>query len=151
MAARAILLLTLVSALLVACGGDERLSRGDYEREMKAINVERDERLRPLGQKILKMRTGEDTARVLEEMQEVFADAAEKTDELKPPRDVEGAHARLVAARRQLAGELDDLADRARETGVAPVVDFDALAGAIEANRATLDIESRGYRIRSRR
>jgi hypothetical protein len=110
--------LVLLGALLAvgligtACGGDDRLTKEQYEQEVSDIG----DRFQDTTQEVfndpsLQNPSDLDEAgATIREGADLFRDAADEFDGLNPPANAEDAHDQLVEGIREFADDLDDAA-----------------------------------------
>jgi hypothetical protein len=103
--------LALAAIALTACGGDDRLTKDEYEQEVAAIGQTFSEGLGSVSG----ASSPEDIGPALAKAKDEINAVAERLAELKPPEDIEAAHNRLVAGLRAFSADLDDVAGQIEE------------------------------------
>src|SRR5262249_7193672 len=116
--------LALPSAALVAAlpgcgggGGEDRLSKSDYETQVGTIAVD----LTAAIQKIGAATTVKATMTALEQAQTTFERSADQMDAIMPPKEIESEHDALTAAVREFGEELNPIMARAPRPNRLPV------------------------------
>jgi hypothetical protein len=139
------LLAVAVLALAVAgCGGGERLSKTEYEQNLKGAGVELSNASRSLAQAT----TGPQFVTGVQQTQDGLRKVADDLDGLDPPEDVAPANGRLVAALRGLADEFEQVKEAAANGPKAAQAAGGRLArsqASEDARQAVLEIQRRGY------
>ena len=134
----AVALAVLAVATLAACGGTERLTKGQYERRVTGIYATVGKAFRAAG-------TG---SAGLRRMKIALDGAARRLDALRPPRGAEHDHATLVEATRDYAAQVDlvrasvDLGDP-----LTIASHLREVTAPLAIRRALRDLRARGYRI----
>jgi hypothetical protein len=104
------LLLTLtLAAALVGCGGDDKLSAGDYRAELKKICEETERKSNAVRQPT--RATPEAIVDYLERLRDVNAESIEEVSDLEPPDELKDAHDRALAANREGREKVDEVID----------------------------------------
>jgi DNA repair exonuclease SbcCD ATPase subunit len=156
-AVASILLLALAGGLsLAACGGEEELSRGEYERELQEAAREIETAFNRVGSELRNVGAGstslDDAAEEVETAHVRLAESADELEALDAPGDADQAHDDLVAGLRDLVDDLDDFGDAVEDGDVRLLQDFAARLGELESlrkiERATRALESQGYDLR---
>lgn len=119
---RAALTALALVVLAAGCGGgDDRLTREEYQTEVREVGD-------TLGGALSGVDTsGGDLTAVqgqVEGLQEALRTAADDLDELEPPEDVAGPHDRLVEGVRGFAKELEELGQALEEGDLAAAAAF---------------------------
>ncbi len=149
-----ILLLALAGGLtLAACGGDEELSRGEYERELQQTAREIETAFDGVDSELRNVGTGstslDSAAGKIETAQERLERSADELEGLDPPEDADAAHDELVAGLDGLVDELGAFGEAVEAGDVRRLQDFVARFGDLEPlrkiERATRELEAQGY------
>jgi hypothetical protein len=98
----------LVILVLAGCGGDDRLSKREYEEKVRSEYAQVQEAFRAT-----RGAGGADLAARIGDAQEQLRDAAGELDDEEPPQEVEAENAQLVAGMRRYADSLDRLRNAA--------------------------------------
>jgi hypothetical protein len=138
------LIVAVTSLVFALRGGDERLSKHEYEQEVRSAYAEvRTAFLRTRGA------SGSELAGHVAESQEALRTAADRLAGLKPPRPVLAEHRRLYEGMRAYADDLDELrdaADRGDESAVASFNDRVAQNPAVvQIAEAAEEMKFEGY------
>lgn len=149
--ARAAGVLMAVLALLVAgCGGDEPLSKSDYEREVVEFSTTLREALMPVSADLTGATDLDLIASRLDDGAQVLDDAADDFDELTPPEDIEGAHSQIIGGVRSIADTFRTGADQAQEGNrdrlFATLQAYGESAGPMAIAAAQAELREKGYR-----
>jgi hypothetical protein len=103
---RATLTLTLALSF-AACGGDDGLSKEDYQAELRKICAESERKTNAVEEPT--RATAEAIADYLQRLRDVNAETIEKVEELEPPEDLRDAHDRALEANREGRQKVDDV------------------------------------------
>lgn len=136
--------LALLAIVAGGCGGSERLSKTEYEQELKGAGVELSNASTALAQ----ASTGPEYVAGVEQVQAGLRKAADDLDGVNPPEDVDAANDRLVDALRGLADEFDKVKQAAATGPKAARAAGARLARSQpseDARTAVLEIQRRGY------
>jgi HAMP domain-containing protein len=93
---------------LAACGGDDRLSKREYEEKVRSEYADVQEAFLATGGA-----QGDELAARIEDAQQELRDAADELDEIDPPEEVEKENEEVVEGMREYAGDLDELREAA--------------------------------------
>ena len=150
------ILATVGALVLPACGGEEEVSRGEYERELQETATEIETAFAGVGLELRSVSAGSASldravARV-EAVREELEQQANELGEIAPPDDADEAHDELVGGLEEFADELGAFAE-AVETGDAGqlqefVERLDDLEAVRRIEAATRELESQGYDVR---
>lgn len=143
----------LVLVLLAGCGGDDRLSRAEYQSTLKSEWTS-------VGSKLLKQRvaisrapTGAIAADRLTSLQEALREGADMFAALEPPTDASAANEALARALDSLADDLEQVKERTESDGLRPLAsfegDFSALPAVTRLRAALQSIQAAGYDLRA--
>jgi hypothetical protein len=154
---RSIAILAAVGALVLpACGGEEEVSRGEYERELQETATEIETAFAGVGSELRSVSAGSASldravARV-EAVREELEQQANELGEIAPPDDADEAHDELVGGLEEFADELGAFAEAVEAGDVRRLQEFAARLDHLEAVRrieaATRELESQGYDVR---
>jgi hypothetical protein len=140
-------LLLGVVALAGCAGGGDRLSKEEYQAEVRQVGATLSSALGGVdteGAGGLSAVQGQ-----VEELQAALRDAAAGLDELTPPEDVEGAHEKLVQGIRGFAGDLDDLKDALERQDLAAISSFEngftSSDSVKQIQEAAKELQEKGY------
>jgi hypothetical protein len=141
-----LLTLTIV-ALTAGCGGEERLSKAEYERRVTAVGG----RLLVAGAAVTASR--DDVRERVREYRGVARRSADELAGLKPPEEAESANERLVEGLRALDDELDAVLRELPSTGGAQAHAILKAALADSTAFRTIDaglgdLAAKGYEVR---
>jgi hypothetical protein len=141
-----------VAALLAGCGGgDERLSKAQYQRELSEVGKTLSESIGSVGGAVTGVADLEAAGEQVGELQTALSKAADDLDELEPPEDVEGAHEKLVQGIRGFADELEDLEIAIRGGDLGRIRTFENDFGNSEPvaqiREASEELEEQGYEL----
>lgn len=103
---RVILTLTLVLSF-AACGGDDGLSKEDYQAELRKICDESERKTNAVEEPT--RATPEAIADYLQRLRDVNAETIEKVEELEPPEELKDAHDRALEANRDGREKVDNV------------------------------------------
>jgi len=143
---RKALSVAVAAAALVAaagCGNEHRLSKSEYEHAVRSAYG-------PVRAAFLETRVGPgDLAERVASAQDRLRQAAERLEEVKPPKDVEQENEEIVEGLREYAHDLDELAAAARRGDAAAIEDFTARISDNEAvnqvAEAAEEMKFKGY------
>ena len=96
-----------LTALLVGCGGDDKLSKEDYQAELRKICAESERRTNEVEEPT--RATPEAIADYLQRLRDVNAQTIEKVEELEPPDELKDAHDRALTANREGREKVDNV------------------------------------------
>jgi hypothetical protein len=149
-----LLLAALSLALAAGCGGDEGLSKADYEQEVRSAGDRLESaftKLAESGQGAAGQGSVDEVTGTIKEAQDELRASADDLDGIDPPEDVQQEHARLVGGLRALADDLDELRKAIDERDLAGVRSFLERVPELEAvttiQEATRAIREKGYDI----
>jgi len=120
----------LVGGIIGACGGTSTLSAEEYFTKLEAIAKETQEKesaAQPSEEDSANLTPDEAKAQgiqFLDESAAINEDALKKIEDLHPPKDLQEAHDRLVAAEGDLAKRFSDFAAQVRGLPTEDVEDF---------------------------
>ncbi len=108
----------MVAALLVGCGGEDRLTKAEYEQKVRSVYAGVQEAFQATagGQA--------DLADRIERAQKELRNAAADLDESEPPKEVEEQNEQLVDGMREYARDLDELREAAERVDLRAVEKF---------------------------
>jgi len=115
-------LAAVLVALAAGCGGDERLTKREYEEKVRAEYAEVQEAFRATGASYGQP----DLADKIEAAQQQLREAADELDEAKPPEEVEAENQQIVDGMRRYADSLDRLRNAAERGDFAVIEDATA-------------------------
>ena len=154
---RSIAILAAVGALVLpACGGEEEVARGEYERELQETATEIETAFAGVGSELRSVSTGSASldravARV-EAVREELEQQANELGEIAPPDDADEAHAELVGGLEEFADELGAFAEAVEAGDARRLQEFverlDDLEPVRRIEAATRDLEAQGYDVR---
>ncbi len=156
-AVTSILLLALAGGLLLAaCGGDEELSRGEYERELQEAAREIETAYTGVGSELRMVGAGstslDQAAAEVEAAHQQLEESADELGSLDAPAEADEAHEELVAGLSELVDELGEFRDALEDGDAQRLQDFAARFGSLESlrkiERATRALERQGYDVR---
>ena len=149
MTARAVVI-AVIALAGVGCGGGDRLSKGEYEAEMRPIVVGLSSGIDRMHSTLADTTRMDEFARELGRGRQALRAAAERLDAIEPPDDVERVHDGLAAGARQYAHELEPLQAAARcrdEEAFQLAEGRRSRAGFVAVTTAIDALRARGYRI----
>jgi hypothetical protein len=123
------LVFVLVLAL-AACGGDDRLSKRDYEQKVRSEYVQVQEAFRATGAAFGKP---DELAEKIEDAQAELREMADELDDAEPPAEVEAENQQIVDAMRRYADSLDRLRNAAERGDLEVIEDATARIAENEA------------------
>lgn len=142
---------TLLVALILlgGCGGEDRLTHGQYQDTLLAEWV-------PIGSQLLKQRvaisrapTGRIASDRLTTLQEALRRGADTFGRLAPPADASAANGELERALRSLADGLEQARRKTRSDDLRPLASFESdfarLPGVTELRSALENLQAAGY------
>lgn len=151
----ALALLALLGLLAAACGGgDEALSKDEYQQQLSDAGQSLTQSTANLGEDVSaavqgQAAAGDKAAEDIESFQAKLRDTADELEDLNPPEDAAAAHDRLVTALRDYADDLDELHDALGEGDASQIVaKMQALASldSVKAvEQAGTDLKEQGY------
>jgi hypothetical protein len=107
-------------AVLPACGGDERLSRGAFEERLQSVERWGGTRYERLSEQAMRLRPDQpltdEVKRSMRRYAHGLARAADRLDSLNPPRPAEQETAKLIKALRERASGFEQAARKQRTT-----------------------------------
>jgi hypothetical protein len=113
-------LVALGVALSTACGGDNRLSKNDYEQKVRAEYADVQDAFRATGAAF-----GQPgLADKIEQAQTQLRETADALDEAEPPEQVEKENEEIVEGMREYADDLDQLRDAAKKGDLRSIETF---------------------------
>lgn len=136
------LLASLLTLGLVACGGEDRLSREEFVEQADAICKEGNEELDRLGDELVaegEQPTEEDLEEFIDQAVANVRGQLDEIEELSPPEDMEADVEELVDTAR---GELDDLEEAGPDaftTGENPFEEANAQAAELGLEECAAD------------
>jgi hypothetical protein len=140
----------LAVVVLAGCGGGDRLSKADYQREVHKVGETLGSSIRGLGD-LGNNPNLKEASKQIEELQDALRKAADDLDGLEPPADIGSAHDELVEGIHGFADELDELSDATADGDVQRIREFEAQfsqSDAVEKIRdASAELEQKGYKI----
>ena len=145
-----------VVALAAACGGgDDRLSRDEYQRELDRASQQLERAGASVGTALGNVgQEGGSLDAVAEEvgnLQDEIESTADELDDVAPPEDVEDSHDKLVDGMRGFAGEFDEFQTALEEGDADGLEDlgrrFQDSAAVRKLEEASNELEEAGYRI----
>jgi len=148
---RVLALLALVgaSALLAAgCGGgggEEPLTKAEYQKEMQTIGTKLGTSLNSLGSAT----SASTAADSLKKVQGDLRDAADEMDGIAPPDVVADEHDNLVAGVREFADELDPIIGKLEKGNLQALASVTTLAALTKIQNASTAINKKGFKIGS--
>lgn len=148
----ALVALSLLVALpLAACGGDDRLSKSEYEREMGKIQTTLENSLEGVQEDIQQSKSLSQIGEGLDDLASEIDKAADEADELEPPEEIDSEHTDLVDGIKTFADEFREAGDVARGGNQreirAKLEGIQETPGAKKAQEASDAIEKKGYDI----
>ena len=149
MAARA--LTAALVALVAGCGGEDRLSKAEYESRMQRVAATLQTSTDRLGGQASNPRDTRAAATALAWLGRALERAADGVDDLEPPEEVEKPHDSFVAGLRAFAGDMRKVAALARRGDRLQIQAFanglSSLASTRRIARASAEIKRKGYDI----
>jgi hypothetical protein len=115
-----------VALIGVACGGDDRLSKEEYEQQLDEIGNEFATTIQEVfsAPELQNPDSLGQAADIIRDGQQVIADAADEMAALNPPEEVQEQHDKLVEGFRDLAADLGTFADDAEEGNLSAIEQF---------------------------
>ena len=104
-----------LTVLLAGCGGDDKLSTGEYRAELKKICQEANDRTQGVEEPT--RATPEAIADYLQRLRDINVQTIEKVEKLEPPDALEGAHDRALEANRVGREKVDAVIQELEEGG----------------------------------
>jgi DNA repair exonuclease SbcCD ATPase subunit len=150
---QALVSLALLMPILSGCGGDEQVSRGEYEEQLAATSDDLDAALERLNRELEQAASGsgslDEAAAQVGEIRSELDEAADELGDLEPPEDAEAAHEQLVDGLESFSVELAEFED-AIESGDVDriqsfVRDLDDFEGVQDVAAATDRLREQGY------
>lgn len=140
--------LAAAAVALAGCGGgDDRLTKEEYQAEVRKV-----------GTTLSGALGGVDTEgagglsaveQQVEQLQSALRDAAAELKDLSPPEDVEGAHEKLVQGIRGFADDLDELDDALEREDLGAIRsfenDFTSSDSVKQIREAAAELQEKGY------
>lgn len=138
-------------ALVGGCGGEDRLSKAEYESRMQRVAATLQTATDRLGGEASDPRDTQAAARALAGMGQALDRAADGVADLEPPEDVEKPHDSFVAGLRAFAGDMRKVAALARRGDRLQIQAFANGLGSLASTRriasASEEIKRKGYDI----
>ena len=145
---RRLIALVVAAVALAGCGGGEdRLSKAEYQEEVHKV-----------GNTLSGALSGVDTEGAgglsavsgqVEQLQSALRGAAADLEELSPPEDVEGTHEKLIQGIRGFADELDDLNDALQREDLGAIRSFEngftSSDSVKQIREAAEELQEKGY------
>jgi hypothetical protein len=147
---RPAVVVAVVAFALVGCGGGDRLSKEEYEVEMRPIVVGLSSGIDRLHSTLADTARMDEFERELARGRQALRTAAERLEALEPPDDVERVHDGLAEGALQYARELQPLQAAARcrdEEAFQLAEGRRSRAGFIAVSTAIDALRARGYRV----
>ncbi len=150
------MLLALAGAT-AGCGGEDELSKEEYEETVASTLSEVEGSIGRLGSELRAIPSGagslSEAGDEIDEVREELDEAADELEDVAPPEDAEEAHEQLVGGLRAFSDKLEDFqaavesgdVDRVRDF-VQDLEDLDAIE---QIDEASEELEAKGYRIES--
>jgi hypothetical protein len=139
-----LLALALLSIVLGGCGGGDRLSKTEYQQQLKDAGVQ----LADASKSLAQATTGPEYVTGAQQVQDGLRKVADDLDGLESPEDVASANDRLVGALRGLADEFEQVKEAAANGPKSAQAAGGRLArsqASEDARQAVLEIQRRGY------
>ena len=133
---RAILTLTLALGI-TACGGEDRMSKEDYQAELRKICTESERKTDDVAEPT--RATPEAIADYLQRLRDINADAIKKFEGLEPPEDLQGPHDRALTANREGREKVDAVIEELQGGGDPTQVLTEARRELEESSRSAKD------------
>lgn len=126
-------------------GGSSRLSKSDYEQQLRSQAKELRSAFDSLGKKT----SLGNLAASVPKLQRKLDDAAAAIDKLKPPKDAEADNGKIAAALHRFADLFGKLGDAAKKRDATKLLDLQQQlrAAAAPAIAATNDLKAKGYAV----
>lgn len=105
--------------VLAGCGGQERLSKPEYEQRVRSLYASVQEAFRATA-----VGPTEDLAARVEKAQEALRKAADQLDKAAPPKEVEGENEEIVEGMRRYADDLDQVREAAERGDQSAIDEF---------------------------
>jgi hypothetical protein len=134
-----------IAAIAAGCGdgggGDERLSKSDYETQVGTIDAGLFAALQAVGSAT----TVKATVAALEQCQAEFARLADELQAIVPPKDVEAEHEELTAGVREFPEQLNPIIARVAEGNRLAIAGVQSMPAMTKLVHATAGINHKGY------
>ncbi len=148
-----VLLLAVLVAVAAGCGGGgssgPRLSKSEYEQRVGEVATTFTRTAVEIGRAVNGSASLKDTAPAIDKLAGALSKVADSFDALRPPKEIEAAHRRLVDGMRRFASDLRAAAVDARSGKIATVAELTlrlgGLASAKEISQATKELRDKGY------
>ena len=109
------------AVVLAGCGGEERLSKPEYEQKVRSVYAGVQAAFRETSSV-----SGTELATAVADAQERLRDAAEELEAIEPPKDVEEQNEEIVEGLREYASDLDELREAVVSGNATAVERFNA-------------------------
>ena len=112
---RRVLSTLALTVLVVGCGGDDGMSKEDYQAELRKICAESEKKTNEVREPTRS--TPEAIADYLQRLRDVNAETIQKVEELEPPEDLQEAHDRALEANKEGREKVDAVIKELEEGG----------------------------------
>jgi hypothetical protein len=153
-ASRTLLIVTVVASLM-ACGGNPRLSKTQYEQRVNQIGTQLSTTLTDTfnSPKLANPGSLKEAADVIRAGQMSIRDAADRLDRINPPSRIESIHKQLTKGFRDFAAAFGGFAQATEKGDLAAIQRFSeqvsaqTLPAMVEIQKATDDLKRKGFDI----
>ena len=133
--------------LVAGCGGSDRLSKVEYQREVQEAGIDVQNAARGLAS----ARNSAEFVRAVQRTQAALARATKRLDDVEPPKEIEREHGEFVAALRGISDEFEALERAGRRNDAQEALRvrqrIQTSTAARRARAAARAMERKGYRL----
>jgi hypothetical protein len=139
-------------AAAAGCGGDDRLSKLEYERAIRALEEGKGaEAVRIYTNVVVEPLAQEECAAKAQELHDTLVDILDEVEDLRPPENVEALQREFLAAATESVDRVGELADEVDGGGLACGPPYNervyGLSSTRRAQRVLVELEAMGYRL----
>jgi hypothetical protein len=145
--------LSLLGLLLAGCGGEDRLSKEEYTKELRGAGQQLQGSFTQLGTQLGGQAKPAEVAQGFTKATGALRSGADRLDRVEPPEAVEPEHDRLVAGLREFANDFSQGGEAAKRNDTRALSQFGArlatLPSAKKLQEAGEALRKKGYNLQS--